>query len=216
MWISLCIWRNARALKLSYKAEKPSKSTSRGCSLQHVSPPAHTEERCVGLQLQVGWDWCGALDVLTCCLSAICLVSVGTKWFFYEKASKSMNDDNNVHKSCTLKSKIKVVAALCKTMSLFILWLKLSLLVLLSPYMKATAQSAESPACASAHLAVISPLNCSLIGPLQRLITLTDGSLPTVRPQRCLAVLSSAWLLSCHWVSFSSTETHIHYYKQYV
>lgn len=60
---------------------------------------------------------------------------------------------------------------------------KLSLACFLSsPYMKATTQSAEGPARAVTHLAVVSLLNCSLIGPLQRLITLTNGSLPTHRP----------------------------------
>lgn len=63
------------------------------------------------------------------------------------------------------------------------------------------AQSTESPAHAVRHMAVISLLNCSLIGPLQRLITLTNGSFPTVRPPRCLT--GWAQLLSWHRVSFT-------------
>lgn len=38
----------------------------------------------------------------------------------------------------------------------------------------------------ASHLKVINPLHCSLIGPLQRLITSTNGSLPAAGPQqRC-------------------------------
>lgn len=72
-------------------------------------------------------------------------------------------------------------------MSLLIFWPtqpSLTCYCLSSPDMKVTTQSAEGAAHAVTHLAVISPLNCSLIGPLQRLITLTNGLLPTARLQR--------------------------------
>lgn len=48
------------------------------------------------------------------------------------------------------------------------------------PFGKVTTQSAEGPARAVTHLAVVGLLNCSLIGPLQRLIT----PIPTARPQK--------------------------------
>lgn len=51
-----------------------------------------------------------------------------------------------------------------------------------------TTRLAEGPARAVRHLAAISLLNCSLIGPLLRLITLTNAWLPTERPPSvCLA-----------------------------
>lgn len=60
---------------------------------------------------------------------------------------------------------------------------EVTLLVFLSSQcMKATTYFDEGPARALRHLAAISLLNCSLIGPLLRLITLTNGSLPTERP----------------------------------
>lgn len=65
---------------------------------------------------------------------------------------------------------------------------EVTLLVFLSSQCtKATTHLAEGPARAVQHLAAISLLNCSLIGPLLRLITLTNSSLPTERP-------SSVWL----------------------
>lgn len=74
--------------------------------------------------------------------------------------------------------------------------------------MKVTTRPAEGPARAVTQLAVISLLNCSLIGPLQRLITLTNGSLPTAGYTEVSGWLRPAWLLSYHWVSNSSVETH--------
>lgn len=102
-----------------------------------------------------------------------------------------MNDEFNVHE-IFLDAQMKVVAALLKKKEVIFRvkadTAKLSLLVVLSsPYTKATTQPAAGPTRAVMHLAVISLLNCSLIGPLQRLITLTNGSLPTARPQGWLA-----------------------------
>lgn len=56
------------------------------------------------------------------------------------------------------------------------------LVFLSSQCMTVTTRLAEGPARAVQHLAAISLLNCSLIGPLLRLITLTNAWLPTERP----------------------------------
>lgn len=68
----------------------------------------------------------------------------------------------------------------------------------------------DTPARAVTHLAVVSLLNCSLIGPLQRLITLTNGSLPTARLQRCLAgwdLLDCSLAIRCQIVSLRHRYT---------
>lgn len=124
--------------------------------------------------------------------------------------NKRSHDRNRVVTSCKRRcaKALKLYSNFLFKCVTFIFWLTRSMSVYLSSSYprtrrRETGSAEEDPARAAAHLAVISLLNRSLIGALQRLITLTNSLLPTERPRKVSAWLRPTWLLSDDWVSGS-------------
>lgn len=135
---------------------------------RNVSPPTHIEDRCVGLQLSRFRRARGHRSATRPPVSGLSFIKC--KWLFCEWSQQCAQ---NLRK--TLKWKwLKQFPLKCHFTSFHWHSKLCCLFSFISLHEGDDLVSWESSACFT-HLAVISLLNCSLIGPLQRLITLTSG-----------------------------------------